>query len=961
MKIISSRLFFSLLMVTVTSINLSCSSNHDEADGENGIYDDDQLEAEDSDTVNDCDCFDADSDNDSEKSGAIRISGRIPYSYNDFFPENFTALSNGTVLLSGYTPHEGFELWKSDGTEEGTVIVKDIFPGFFSSYPYGFARVGSHIFFSADIPEKKSVLYKTDGTAEGTIPVRTAENELVTAQIISNYYDELPVNDHAVFGSSLFFFSVNQSNQPVLMSVDEESQIAEPVKTTEVFSRISTVIGSTDNSMYFIASDKADVWKFWEYSFLKKKFQEVYTFNHSEGIIKEINTINALSFFDKFIFSLELELDTSFGNSEYQIFISDGSSAGTEMISEGIAYEINSASNGIYFLTGSNELMFTNGTASGTATIYDGDPYYIDSFKVLNDKTLLAISREPEGSTEAPALFLFQIQNREMTPFHTFKSFEDSYETPVILKYDEYWYMIDGEEVDRIPELDIVTYYDYLYKLDFEKGTKEKIDSIVNISSSNFRSYIYSADVQGGRIWISGSSIVNDFEYPGYEIIVSDGTEEGTGVVKDINIKGEYGDYFYPFAYENRLYFNVTTINGNHIKYRDISDKNSENILVSDSVRLASSSFVYFQDRFFVKTYNLSLRKQMLSSIDNKDNSVDSFMESYLYDMASVENGALFIGTAKDYFPHLYISDGTETGTTVIKEGNNETNVQSQYLFHNVLLSDGSESLFLYLDGTDETDLNYQIWITDGTEENTVKLLEGIHPYFYDFSEGMICGGAFFVLLQTTDSENRNPSFEAYLSGGTPETTHLVMHCEYDLGCKRVHIGCAGTTPLITVQSVDESKVSIHPVSSDGIIDKAFFEITGAMTGPSMKEKSVSTGEKLFFTLYTQESGLELWITDGTQKGTAIVKDINPGIESSNPYFHLYREPYLYFSASDGISGYELWRSDGTGKNTEMILDLNAGPASASIEETAESDAGLIVNGTGTDGCNQLWFIPFAD
>ena len=162
-------------------------------------------------------------------------------------------------------------------------------------------------------------------------------------------------------------------------------------------------------------------------------------------------------------------------------------------------------------------------------------------------------------------------------------------------------------------------------------------------------------------------------------------------------------------------------------------------------------------------------------------------------------------------------------------------------------------------------------------------------------------------------------------------------------------------------QTVDRSNVSIHNVLSDGTVKEAFFELAGAMLGPSMEERMVSTGKTFFFTLHTEKSGLELWKTDGTQKGTSIVKDINPGSESSNPYFHVFHEPYLYFSASNGLNGYELWKSDGTEKNTEMVIDLNPGPASASIEEAAESDGGLAVNGTGSDGCSQLWFIPFSN
>ncbi len=44
-------------------------------------------------------------------------------------PSNFVEV-NGTVFFTATTPNEGTELWKSDGTSAGTVLVRDIRPGF---------------------------------------------------------------------------------------------------------------------------------------------------------------------------------------------------------------------------------------------------------------------------------------------------------------------------------------------------------------------------------------------------------------------------------------------------------------------------------------------------------------------------------------------------------------------------------------------------------------------------------------------------------------------------------------------------------------------------------------------------------------------------------------------------------------------------------------------------------------
>ena len=64
-----------------------------------------------------------------------------------------------------------FDLWKSDGTTEGTVPVKDIYPGLARANVNGFARVGDTVFFSAE-NEQGFELWRTDGTEAGTRLVR---------------------------------------------------------------------------------------------------------------------------------------------------------------------------------------------------------------------------------------------------------------------------------------------------------------------------------------------------------------------------------------------------------------------------------------------------------------------------------------------------------------------------------------------------------------------------------------------------------------------------------------------------------------------------------------------------------------------------------------------------------------------------------------------------------------------
>ncbi len=69
--------------------------------------------------------------------------------------------------------------------------------------------------------------------------------------------------------------------------------------------------------------------------------------------------------------------------------------------------------------------------------------------------------------------------------------------------------------------------------------------------------------------------------------------------------------------------------------------------------------------------------------------------------------------------------------------------------------------------------------------------------------------------------------------------------------------------------------------------------------------------------------GNELWKTDGTDGGTTLVQDIDPGHVGSDPKFLNDYNGALLFSADDGTHGYQLWRSDGTDSSTVLLKQIN--------------------------------------
>jgi ELWxxDGT repeat protein len=79
---------------------------------------------------------------------------------------------NGTLFFTRTTVATGAELWKSDGTTAGTVLVADIWPGSNGSSPAQLTNLNGTLFFAANDGTHGTELWKSDGTAAGTVLVK---------------------------------------------------------------------------------------------------------------------------------------------------------------------------------------------------------------------------------------------------------------------------------------------------------------------------------------------------------------------------------------------------------------------------------------------------------------------------------------------------------------------------------------------------------------------------------------------------------------------------------------------------------------------------------------------------------------------------------------------------------------------------------------------------------------------
>jgi ELWxxDGT repeat protein len=95
--------------------------------------------------------------------------GRGSSMTGSFAPMGPTAALGDTLIFRASDGTAGYELWRSDGTEVGTTLVKDLWPGQHSSSPTDLTAVGDKVFFQARLPEEGGGLWKTDGTEQGTI------------------------------------------------------------------------------------------------------------------------------------------------------------------------------------------------------------------------------------------------------------------------------------------------------------------------------------------------------------------------------------------------------------------------------------------------------------------------------------------------------------------------------------------------------------------------------------------------------------------------------------------------------------------------------------------------------------------------------------------------------------------------------------------------------------------------
>ncbi len=302
-------------------------------------------------------------------------------------------------------------------------------------------------------------------------------------------------------------------------------------------------------------------------------------------------------------------------------------------------------------------------------------------------------------------------------------------------------------------------------------------------------------------------------------------------------------------------------------------------------------------------------------------------------------NDLLFFNVMDDTDYKLYVTDGTVSGTILLKS---VTQVLNFGVFENHVY-------FSYVDPTNGVEL----WKTNGTVAGTtrVTILGGNASAAAYYT---VAGNKFYFASGNSASPTLK---QIYIIEAGSQTPVLLASDLYDIqGLTEFN----GKVVFSGSDTPTDSSLHLEPYIADCVI--------GGVTSPYCLLKDINPGAagssprgfyeaygKLYFSANDGVTGNEVWSTDGTESGTQLLMDINPGSADAMYVLNAGKtDGILLFNANDGVHGSEVWYSYGTAANTALMLDVNpSGDANPSGFVSLDTQ----VLFTATDGINgsELW------
>jgi ELWxxDGT repeat protein len=289
-------------------------------------------------------------------------------------------------------------------------------------------------------------------------------------------------------------------------------------------------------------------------------------------------------------------------------------------------------------------------------------------------------------------------------------------------------------------------------------------------------------------------------------------------------------------------------------------------------------------------------------------------------------NGRIYFNgqsSTGDHSCELWATDGTTAGTVRVKEitstpGWNQWQITYMGVYNDRLYFRASDGV-----------AGYELWVTDGTEDGTY-LLKDLTPgsagsdIAYHRNNIVFNNKFYFV------ANANGLGAELWVTDGTAQGTTIVKDINPTGG---IHDGTYSlpTSLDVNLHRLYEFNNRLFFLANDGTNGAELWISDGTEAGTNMLKNINSTGSasparitifnnKLYFSANTVEEGRELWVTDGTESGTILLRDINVGDSGSSVNNLKSFNNYLYFTASRPVPG-GLWRTDGTQEGTVLFED----------------------------------------
>jgi ELWxxDGT repeat protein len=596
----------------------------------------------------------------------------LPRGYGANPDPKLTAV-NDTLFFIATDGVSGLELWKSNGTEAGTVRVKDIWPGpdsGLTGHP-DLLNVNGTLYFTAytTYEENGLRLWKSDGTEAGTVAVKTIEiaGQFGRGGILTNIDGTL-------------YFSVYGPNGAELWKSDGTE--AGTVRVSESGPEPGSIT-YLDGTPYFISGhDNGELWKSdgtEAGTVLVKKL-------HSPAL-RNLRNLNGTLYFE-----------AHDGTSEYAVWTSDGTEAGTVLVKDvlGTPRDPNLLIdvNGTLFFTLDDktigtELWKSDGTATGTALVKDVRAGKESSYpgELMNVNGLLYFTADDgkngrelwkSDGTEAGTILVSDLRAGAESSFINGMTNIDG---------TLYFNQFDAENGQRLWKTD-GTETGTVLVADIQTGTGDALPSeLTELDGTLFF-----------RAWDRST---------GAELWKSDGTEAGTVLVKDIR---EGPDSGYPRELVNvggTLFFIA-----NNLKLWK-SDGTEQGTIATDVAMQVYEIAQVNGTLYFTGSHGTG------SSTLWKTDGTQAGTERVATPGASRPNhlaeahGMLYFSAEGGTDYELWKSDGTETGTAQVKAwprvyGRNP---------HSVTNVNGT----VYFTARDK-DSGDELWKSDGTNAGTVRV-----------------------------------------------------------------------------------------------------------------------------------------------------------------------------------------------------------------------------------------------